>query len=62
MIWNSSFFLVMFFFGVILFYSNAPSQDFMSTFVMIWYGKMRFMIAQVCYIIVVGMMIPTVFF
>lgn len=62
LIWNSRFFLLLFFFGVMLFYSNAPFQDSMSTFVMIRCGKMRFMIAQVCYIIVVGMMIPIVFF
>ena len=62
LIWNSRFFLMLFFFGVVLFYSDALFQDTMSAFIMIRCGKMRFMAAQICYIILVGIMIPIVFF
>lgn len=50
LIWNSTFFILLFFLGVILFYSDAPFQDSMTSFVMIRCGKIKFMIAQICYI------------
>lgn len=62
LIWNSTFFLLLFFFGVILFYSDAPFQDPMTSFVMIRCGKVRFMSAQICYIIFLGILIPGIFF
>ena len=36
LIWNSTFFILLFFLGVILFYSDAPFQDSMTSFVMLW--------------------------
>lgn len=62
LIWNSRFFLLLFFFGVLLFYSDAPFQDSLSTFVIIRCGKMRFIIAQIFYILSVGIIIPSIFF
>ena len=62
LIWNSTFFILLFFLGVILFYSDAPFQDSMTSFVMIRCGKIKFMIAQICYIFLLGILIPGVFF
>ena len=54
LIWNSTFFILLFFLGVILFYSDAPFQDSMTSFVMIRCGKIKYMIAQICYIFLLG--------
>ena len=62
LIWNSTLFLMMFFFGVILFFSDAPFLDDMSPFFIIRCGKMKMAAAQVLYIIVVSTLIPTCFF
>ena len=42
LIWNSTFFILLFFLGVILFYSDAPFQDSMTSFVMIRCGKIKY--------------------
>lgn len=62
LIWNSHFFLMMFFFGVILFYSDAPFTDKMTQFLMIRCGKLRFMAAQMIYVIFMGIMISAACF
>ncbi|MDO4554691.1 MAG: hypothetical protein Q4B70_06075 [Lachnospiraceae bacterium] len=62
LIWNSTLFLMMFFLGVILFFSDAPFTDDMTNFVLIRCGKIKWMTAQIIYIMLTSIFIALCFF
>lgn len=62
LLWNSTFFLMLFYFGVIIFFSDAPFGDTMAQFIIIRCGKMKFVLGQIVYIVFMGIIIPLMFF
>ena len=62
LLWNSTIFLMMFFFGVILLFSDSPFHDDMTPFFLIRCGNKNLTAAHIIYIIMLSFLIPICFF
>lgn len=58
LIWNDTFFMMLFFFIVIFAFSNAPFRERVSSYVMIRSGKRLYVFAHVIYISILSFLIP----
>lgn len=62
LIWNNTFFLMLFYLGVILYFSDVPFRNTMSQFLLIRCGKFRYARSHVLYIFCSGVVISGLFF
>jgi len=58
LIWNDTFFMMLFFFIVIFAFSNAPFRERVGSYVMIRSGKRLYVFAHVIYISILSFLIP----
>ncbi len=62
LIWNNTFFLMLFYFNVILYFSDVPFDDAMKPFTLIRCGRTRYALSHILYIICSGIGISGIFF
>lgn len=62
LIWNSTFFLMMFFIGVIICFIDAPFTDNMTPMLLMRCKRTKYMLGHLCYIVFMGIIIPAAFF
>ena len=62
LIWNNTFFLMLFYFSVILYFSDVPFRDSLSRFLLIRCGRFRYVCSHLFYILCSGIVISGFFF